>query len=141
MPDRARYKTRQREQMDRFLELSQGRHFTAADVCEFFKKHSVSCSVTTVYRRLDELIAQGRVKKYYIDDDRTAWFECVGICHSEKPESCYHLKCRKCGRLIHLECDEIAEFEEHITKHHGFMVDPARTTFYGVCEKCGVTGK
>ncbi|MBQ1555500.1 MAG: transcriptional repressor, partial [Clostridia bacterium] len=48
----------------------------------------------------------------------------------------FHLKCTACGRIIHLDCGFMSEFEKHIGEHHGFRVDNARTVIYGLCEAC-----
>ena len=45
-------------------------------------------------------------------------------------------KCEKCGKLIHLHCDELEEIQTHILKEHRFKMDPMRTVFYGLCENC-----
>jgi hypothetical protein len=45
-------------------------------------------------------------------------------------------KCEKCGRLIHLHCDEIEELCAHMKNEHHFILNPARTVFYGICESC-----
>ena len=55
----------------------------------------------------------------------------AGTCHSH-----FHLKCTECGVLIHLDCDHLAAITAHVQEDHGFMIDPARTTFYGLCRAC-----
>jgi Fur family ferric uptake transcriptional regulator len=46
------------------------------------------------------------------------------------------LKCNVCGRLIHVECSELSKISLHIEEHHGFVLDPSKTVFYGICENC-----
>jgi Fur family ferric uptake transcriptional regulator len=46
------------------------------------------------------------------------------------------MKCEQCGKLIHLNCDEINAFFEHVSEEHGFVLDPKRTVFYGICNEC-----
>ena len=128
------YKTKQRNEMQKFLEQSSGEHFTASDVTEFFKGKDIAVSTTTIYRRLEELVSSGSVKKYFIDEVSSACFEYLG--DNQSNSVCYHLKCEKCGKLYHLKCDEITSFERHIGEHHNFIIDPAKTVFYGTCEKC-----
>ena len=48
----------------------------------------------------------------------------------------FHLKCEGCGRLIHVECDELAKIASHMEKEHGFAVDSSKTVFYGICREC-----
>ena len=49
---------------------------------------------------------------------------------------CFHCKCEKCGRLIHLKCEELSGIAGHLYSEHHFSLDPKRTVFYGICEKC-----
>ena len=136
MVEKAKYKTKQRERMIEYMEKNGHKHFTVADVCGYFKKNEIPVGTTTVYRQLDQLVNEGKVKKYIVEEGNSACFEYIGDLKLSKYPICYHLKCEECGVLIHLECDEITEFENHITKHHGFKINPMRTTFYGLCEKC-----
>ena len=46
------------------------------------------------------------------------------------------MKCELCGRLIHLECDELEELGGHLKAEHGFVINPLRTVFYGLCTDC-----
>ena len=137
MADKAKYKTKQREHMLEYMGTVGRKHFTAADVCGYFRSKNIPVGTTTVYRQLEQLMNEGKLKKYIIDETSCACFEYIGEDEGVSGKApYYHLKCEKCGVLIHLECDEITEFENHITKHHGFKINPMRTTFYGLCAKC-----
>lgn len=137
MAEKAKYKTKQREHMLEYMGTVGRKHFTAADVCGYFRSKNIPVGTTTVYRQLEQLMSEGKLKKYIIDETSCACFEYIGEDEGvESKTPYYHLKCEKCGILIHLECDEITEFENHITKHHGFKINPMRTTFYGLCAKC-----
>jgi ABC-type Zn uptake system ZnuABC Zn-binding protein ZnuA len=50
--------------------------------------------------------------------------------------ACYHCKCEKCGKLIHLQCDEVENLRKHMMEHHSFEMNPVRTVFYGICSDC-----
>ena len=65
----------------------------------------------------------------------SACFEYIGD-HGEEYENCYHYKCEKCGKLIHLQCNEIESLKQHMQQHHDFQMDPHRTVFYGICGEC-----
>ncbi len=138
MEKKAQYKTKQRAELEEYLASTKGSHVTAADICAHFRSRDKRIGTTTVYRRLEELVSAGEVKKYFIDETSSACFEYIGPGGDPTAEcrACYHLKCEKCGRLIHLDCKEITALENHITEHHGFRIDPARTVFYGICEEC-----
>ena len=139
MAEKNRYRTKQSEQLLSYLAKNPKKHFTAADICERFRNGGEKIGTTTVYRQLERLVNEGQVKKYQFEEGMSACFEYVGGDTDEV--SCYHLKCENCGALIHLECREITLFENHITEHHGFLIDPRRTIFYGLCEKCRKAAK
>ena len=74
--------------------------------------------------------------KYNVDGTSSACFEYLGAeehCHKT---SCFHCKCEKCGKLIHLHCEDVVKLEQHLMDSHGFRMDPCRTVFYGLCEEC-----
>ena len=137
MNTRLKYKTKQREILIGYLENFQGKHITASDVYEYFRSQGESIGQSTIYRQLESLVDEGIINKYIIDGNSPACFEYVGNDHHhDGGEVCYHCKCQKCGKLIHLNCDELEEIQEHLFKDHRFKLDPIRTVFYGLCENC-----
>ncbi len=140
MAEKVKYKTKQRDHMLEYMGTVGRKHFTAADVCGYFKNNNIPVGTTTVYRQLEQLMKEGKIKKYLIDETSCACYEYIGETEGNDSKTpYYHLKCEKCGKLIHLECHEITEFEEHITRHHGFKINPVRTTFYGLCADCAAS--
>ena len=109
---RPKYKTKQKEILLSYLESVPGVHFTANDVCCHFKSQGAEIGQSTVYRQLESLVDH------------------------EQEGVCFHCKCEKCGKLIHLHCEELEEVRKHLNKDHGFKVDIIRTVFYGICEDC-----
>ena len=137
MNTRLKYKTKQREILIEYLEKFQGKHITASDVYEYFRSQGESIGQSTIYRQLESLVDEGIINKYIIDGNSPACFEYVGNDHHhDAGEVCYHCKCQKCGKLIHLNCDELEKIQEHLFKDHRFKLDPIRTVFYGLCENC-----
>ena len=133
------YKTRQREIMMEYLQAVPGRHITAGDVCEHLKSKGQTIGQATVYRQLERLVDEGIVGKYIIDGNSPACFEFMGQDSHKGAEVCFHCKCEKCGKLIHMHCEELEGIGEHLYKDHGFTLNPMRTVFYGVCETCAAT--
>lgn len=136
MAKKAEYKTKQRKQMDKFLHHIKERHFAAADVYDYFKKEKFSASLSTVYRQLEELLNSGKIKKIFIDENNSTYFEYVGDFDKKQSSAHYHLKCEKCGKILHLDCKDVLLLEKHITRYHNFNIDPVRTVFYGLCGRC-----
>lgn len=130
------YKTKQREIMMEYLKGMPGRHITAGDVTEHLRSKGQTIGQATVYRQLERLVDEGIVGKYIIDGTSPACFEYMGEDVHKNREVCFHCKCEKCGKLIHMHCEELEGIGEHLYEHHGFILNPLRTVFYGVCDEC-----
>ena len=132
---KAAYKTKQQDLLFSYLNEMQGKHFTAEDVRTHFAEKNISIGIATIYRQLEKLVAEGKIQKYFIDEHSAACFEYAGEkCNPE--EQHFHLKCEVCGKLIHMECEEVEELSEHLKTEHGFALNPFRTVFYGICKDC-----
>ncbi len=133
---RTAYRTKQKELLLSYLKETGGQHFTVEDVCAHFAKEDETIGVATVYRYLDKMVGEGSVAKYVIDEHSAACFEYRGesACMEAAPH--FHLKCEKCGTLIHLQCDELSAVQTKLFEDHGFELNPMRTVFYGVCADC-----
>lgn len=136
MSEKMMYKTRQREELVQYMSTRRGEHITAGEICKHFKENGKNIGTATVYRQLEKMVDEGLVSKYIIDANSPACFEYIAEDAEHEKEFCFHCKCEKCGVLIHLHCEEIAEFQHHLGEHHGFVLDPLRTVFYGLCSAC-----
>lgn len=127
------YKTKQQNILLDFLNNSEKKHFTALEIAESLKPYGLGRA--TVYRQLEKLVDNGIVNKFFFGEMAPACFELI---QGGKPceQSCFHCRCEKCGRLIHMHCDELKEIAGHLKKDHGFEMNPFRTVFYGICEEC-----
>ena len=128
------YNTRQKESILEYLRANSQRHVSVGDILEHLKETGREVGTTTVYRYLDRLTKSGEVRKYVIDEVSGACYQYV-----EDADDCrehFHLKCTRCGRLIHVDCGHLREVGEHILAHHRFLVDRSKTVFYGICESC-----
>ena len=132
----ANYKTKQMTELLTYMESVQGSHVTVNDICAYFGSRGISVGTTTVYRHLEKMVKEGLVAKYVVDGTSSACFEYIGRHEQNTPVSCYHCKCEKCGKLIHLQCSEVESLKQHMMEHHNFTMDPLRTVFYGICSDC-----
>lgn len=136
---KAPYKTKQMTELISYMKSVKGKHVTVNDICGHFKSKGIAVGTTTIYRHLDRMVEEGTAAKYIVDGTSSACFEYLGN-HEKEASPCYHCKCEKCGRLIHLHCEEIESFKRHMKEHHNFVIDAQRTVFYGVCEECAKEG-
>lgn len=135
MNKRKNYSTKHNDELISYLKEHKNEHLTVSQIFNGLTESGVSIGYSTVYRQIEKLVESKSVIKYVIDNTSSACFEYIGD-ESEPDESVYHLKCESCGKIIHLTCNEINEFENHICAHHNFTVDPTKTVFYGICGSC-----
>ncbi|MBR0374097.1 MAG: transcriptional repressor [Mogibacterium sp.] len=132
---KANYHTRQRDELTECLRSMAGGHITVNDVYRRLAEQGSRTGMTTVYRQLEKLVDEGLVNKYTIDASSPACFEYVGA-DAHAGQACFHCKCDKCGKLIHLHCHDLETIQAHLLAEHGFQMNPFRTVFYGLCEEC-----
>ena len=107
MSEKAQYRTRQITELENYLCSMEGKHVTVNDICKYFKEKGISIGTTTVYRQLERMVEQGLVAKYTVDGTSSACFEYLGQEEQCHKHICFHCKCEKCGKLIHLQCEEV----------------------------------
>lgn len=136
---KAQYKTRQLLEIENFLKENVNKHVTVNDLIAFFQNKEMNIGKATVYRHLERMVNDGIVHKYMVESGDSACFEYIE--GEEIHPICFHCKCEKCGRLIHLKCNELALIGDHLKKEHGFDINHTRTVFYGTCSNCQNKGE
>ena len=131
------YNTKQRKIILDFLKENTA-HVTALDIYEHLKTQGISIGLATIYRTLDKFVDDGLVKKFVIDEHSGA---CYQLLDGVECETHFHLKCLKCGKLIHLSCNFMERMEKHIFDEHSFVVSSGKTVIYGLCADCTKTRK
>lgn len=128
------YKTKYREWIQNYFETHADEMVRAKDVYEKMTAEGYSINPATVYRNLDRLekenVLQGR--KTAGEDEKFYQFmrpkmNCSGH---------LHLVCRRCGRIIHLNCSFMGEISEHLLAEHGFEIDCSQSMLVGLCSEC-----
>lgn len=128
------YNTKQKEKLLNFLISNKDKHTNVQQISAFLTSEGTPLGTATIYRQLDRLVEQGKVRKYVIDGKTGACYQYIDGARGCK--SHFHLKCVRCDKLIHTNCSVLAELDRHILESHGFTVDPSKTVFYGVCSDC-----
>ena len=123
----SQYKTRQRDEILRFFMEHQDGCFSAKDVYK-----QVNAGEATVFRTLNALAQEGILNKFTGDGGAYYQYNRENACTDH-----IHLKCERCGRLIHMDCTFIHELIRHFCSEHGFTVDCGKTVIYGLCGDCG----
>lgn len=127
------YKTKSRTLILQYLMEEKEHTISIADINAFLEQQGESTNISTIYRFLDKLVAEGRVMKYQQEDGKKAVFQYV------EEESCHqhlHMQCVKCGKMIHLNCGFMQEISTHMMEHHHFRLQCQNSILYGICEVC-----
>lgn len=127
------YRTKQQEAIFCYVQAHPGVHLTVQMIYDYFFARQEKIGLTTIYRHMEKLVEEGTVVKYAAEGMDSACYEYAPH-HVE--ETCFHCKCESCGTLIHLHCDELKEIGRHLQAEHGFVLNPLRTIFYGLCPDC-----
>ena len=96
-----------------------------------------SIGLTTVYRLVDKLVEEGTIKKT-IGKDNNTYYQYLGVCEHKNH---FYLKCEKCSKLEHVDCDCIINLWDHINKEHGFNPSNDQIIIGGICKKCNKESK
>ncbi len=129
------YKTEQRSAVIEFLKQNRDRHFTVSEIADSVK--SMGAGKSTVYRHISNLYEAGVIRRFETGNSKKFVYQ-----YADTHDDCdnhYHLKCAKCGRLIHMDCAKLSEVAEHIKSEHNFILGNGRAILYGKCVRC--TGK
>lgn len=128
------YKTNSRIKIMEYLMESKERAVSVSDIASHMKEQHCSVNVTTIYRYLDKLEKDGNLIKYAAEKGDKTTYQYVEREH--KCDEHLHLKCVKCGAVIHLDCCFMAEISRHIAEDHGFALQCRNSVIYGLCSQC-----
>ena len=125
------YMTRQQQAVLKCIESCPGGRATAMDLMQMLRQEGQTVGLSTVYRQLEKLVAQGKVHKLLTEEGA-----CYQYCDKTVHRDCFLLQCEGCGAIFHVDCSHLGELYGHLLESHGFAINPRRTMFYGLCGKC-----
>lgn len=99
---------------------------------EIYNSLDGKVGLTTVYRKVDELVLDGIISKY-IDKNNVTYYEYLEHCDNDNH---FFLKCSSCGELSHVDCECINDLSKHILKNHKFKLNRENVIMNGICSKC-----
>ena len=124
-----KYITGNREQILDLLSKNDDRSFTIEEIVNCVTSDGKGKS--TVYRIVSELTVSGCIKRLSDGATRHCTYQYVG---DHECLAHLHLKCRDCGKLIHLDDGISHEFCDALLSC-GFSVEEGSMLF-GKCQKC-----
>ena len=126
------YMTGHKKQILDFFIAHKDKHYTVEEIVSALSAGETSPGKSTVYRQVARLWEDGVIRRFESPDtDSFVYQYAVG----EGCDHHFHLKCARCGKLIHMECDKLHDVREHILKDHGFLIGGS-SVIYGVCAGC-----
>ena len=123
------YDTKAKSALSEFLRTNADRQFTAEELADIMSK---SAGKSTVYRLLAKLCEDGEIRRLPREGERGSYYQAI------PDETCLghlHLKCSRCGKLVHLE-DEESRRIFAMALENGFIIDTKLTMLYGICGDC-----
>lgn len=133
------YSTEMRRAALEFLKNNADTAVTAKDISAYLAQNGQNANITSVYRYLDSLLAEGRIKKYVNHKGQQATFQYTGA--GGHCDGHLHMQCSECGQIIHLDCEFMDKIAAHIYNGHGFVLDCKTSILYGLCEGCAKRNK
>lgn len=128
------YKTGGRARIMAYLKAAGDRPVSVSDIRNHMEAIKAPVNVTTIYRYLEKLEADGNIIKYAAGEDGKITYQ-----YAEKSHGCdrhLHLKCVECGGVKHLDCRFMDEIANHIERNHGFALQCRNSVIYGLCSTC-----
>lgn len=130
---RGEYSTRQKREMLAFLKQHDLEHYSVDELVFEMEEQGEKIGRTTVYRFLEQLAEQGSVRKYQSAQGVTQYQH---VADSSDCDAHFHMMCKTCGKLYHVNCDLMEGLARHIRTEHNFRIDPRETILVGTCARC-----
>lgn len=109
--------------------LPQGTHLTAAEVYDQVKKQGLDLSLSTVYRTLGMLKAEGIITS--LSGEHGSRYEAHDEDHDHD-----HLICLSCGFTVEFVDDLLKGFGQVLAKKNGYDFKRSQFDLYGLCQEC-----
>lgn len=130
---RVPYQTKQKTAVLECLHKSGGAHLTIPQIAEQLKAAGSVVSTPTIYRCMDTLVTEGKVRKYVLDGNAGS---CYQYDNGSSEEELFHFRCEKCGRLLHFQSEELRQLNVRMKQCKSGKIDLEQTVFYGICDNC-----
>ncbi len=129
-----KYTTGKRQKIIDFLTEKRENAYTLEEISAALTEDGKGKS--TVYRLISELVGEGKITRISDGRTRRITYQYVGAesCHSH-----LHLKCKGCGKLVHLDEELSQKLGQALLSVGGFFLDEGAFLF-GTCKKCAEVG-
>ena len=131
----AAYQTEQKKILLAFLTEHKDVAYSVEEIAERMRDQGANApGKSTVYRLMLRLLEEKKVKRFVGEDGKRFLYQLAGDehCHHH-----LHLKCNRCGCLLHLDEGISHEVLEKVRSVSNFFVNQDDTVLFGICSACG----
>jgi Fur family transcriptional regulator, ferric uptake regulator len=123
--------TRQRAAISALLEnLDEFR--SAQELHDELRRRGEGIGLTTVYRTLQQVAANGLVDTLRTDTGESVYRSCSEHHH-------HHLVCRTCGSTVEIQGGDVEAWAAEVAREHGFSDVSHTIEIFGICGDCVAT--
>ena len=107
----------------------EGQHRDVQAIAEAARERLVTLSTQAVYNNLNTLVEAGLVRRIQPAGHPARYEDRVGDNH-------HHIVCRSCGATADVDC--AVDYTPCLipSQDHGFVIDEAEVTYWGLCPQC-----
>lgn len=129
-----KYHTKISREIEQYIKEQSEKSFCASEVYSYMTNQKIPVNLATIYRNLDRLTEQNILIKFKTANSDSYMYRAVketGNCHTH-----LHMRCKVCGRIIHLEEHYSDEIIDYLKKKYGFELECDNSFFSGICINC-----
>ena len=126
------YMTEQRKLLMRLFEDNIGRKMSIDDI-QHELEGKAQISRSAIYRNIDKMAREGLLEKTVSPEGRKTFYRFNA---DDKCCERLHLRCEKCGKLMHLQSEKEETSITALLEKNGFELDEHATVLFGVCTDC-----
>ncbi len=129
------YNTEQKRLLLEFLEHNSDNSYTIDEIVEGINASAGECALgrSTVYRLMTRLVEEKRVQRFAGEGSRRFLYRVIADDHCRNH---LHLKCLRCGRILHLDSATSDALLEQVRRVKDFSVSEEDTLLFGRCAEC-----
>ncbi len=128
-----RRNTKQRAAISEVVQSLSNFH-SAQDIHAELAKRGSTVGLSTVYRALAAMAADGDVDTLLRDDGETLYRQCADVAHH------HHLVCRQCGATVEVDGPTVETWTQRIAAEHDFDDVSHTLEVFGRCAQCRAQG-
>jgi len=102
---------------------------SAQELHDELRRRGGRIGLTTVYRRLQSMVASGLVDTLRTENGEWVYRKCSTQHH-------HHLVCRQCGSTVEVQESKVEAWADKVARQHGFSDVSHTIELFGLCGEC-----